>query len=120
MRLIIGSRGSKLALWQAHWVRDQLAAGGYEIEVRIIKTSGDKLQAVAPGEPLPASMAQAVAEAGSKGLFIKEIEEALVAREIDVAVHSLKDLPTEQPAGLALGAVPQREDARDVFISRKG
>jgi hydroxymethylbilane synthase len=118
MRLIIGSRGSKLALWQAHWVRDQLVAAGYEIEVRIIKTTGDKLQAVAPGEPLPASMAQTVAEVGSKGLFIKEIEEALLAREIDVAVHSLKDLPTEQPAGLTLGAVPPREDARDVFISR--
>ena len=120
MRLIIGSRGSKLALWQAHWVRDQLAAAGYEIEVRIIKTTGDKLQAVAPGEPLPASMAQTVAEAGSKGLFIKEIEEALLARDIDVAVHSLKDLPTEQPSGLTLGAVPRREDARDVFISRNG
>jgi hydroxymethylbilane synthase len=120
MRLIIGSRGSKLALWQAHWVRDQLSAAGYEIEVRIIKTTGDKLQAVAPGEPLPASMAQTVAETGSKGLFIKEIEEALLAREIDVAVHSLKDLPTEQPSGLALGAVPRREDARDVFISRDG
>jgi hydroxymethylbilane synthase len=118
MRLIIGSRGSKLALWQAHWVRDQLVAAGYEIEVRIIKTTGDKLQAVAPSDPLPTSVAQAVAEVGSKGLFIKEIEEALLAREIDVAVHSLKDLPTEQPAGLALGAVPEREDARDVFISR--
>ena len=118
MRLTIGSRGSKLALWQAHWVRDQLVAAGYEIEVRIIKTTGDKLQAVAPSDPLPAFMAQAVAEVGSKGLFIKEIEEALLAREIDVAVHSLKDLPTEQPAGLALGAVPEREDARDVFISR--
>jgi hydroxymethylbilane synthase len=120
MRLTIGSRGSKLALWQAHWVRDQLAAGGFEIKVRIIKTAGDRLQAVVPGKPLPASMAQTVAEVGSKGLFIKEIEEALLAREIDVAVHSLKDLPTEQPAGLTLAAVPQREDARDVFISRKG
>jgi hydroxymethylbilane synthase len=120
MRLIIGSRGSKLALWQAHWVRDLLVSAGFEIEIRIIKTTGDKLQAVAPGEPLPASMAQTVAEAGSKGLFIKEIEEALLAREIDVAVHSLKDLPTVQPAGLALGAVPQREDARDVFIARNG
>jgi hydroxymethylbilane synthase len=120
MRLVIGSRGSKLALWQAQWVRDQLAAAGCEIEIRIIKTTGDKLQAVAPGEALPASMAQAVAEAGSKGLFIKEIEEALLAAEIDVAVHSLKDLPTEQPAGLALGAVPPREDARDVFIARDG
>jgi hydroxymethylbilane synthase len=120
MKLIIGSRGSKLALWQAHWVRDQLISAGFEIEIRIIKTTGDKLQAVAPGEPLPASMAQTVAEAGSKGLFIKEIEEALLAREIDVAVHSLKDLPTTQPDGLALGAVPQREDARDVFIARNG
>jgi hydroxymethylbilane synthase len=120
MRLIIGSRGSKLALWQAHWVRDQLTSAGYEIEISIIKTTGDKLQAVAPGEPLPASMAQAVVEAGNKGLFIKEIEEALLAREIDAAVHSLKDLPTVQPAGLALAAVPQREDARDVFISRNG
>ena len=120
MKLIIGSRGSKLALWQAHWVRGQLVSAGYEIEIRIIKTTGDTLQAVAPGEPLPASMAQTVAEAGSKGLFIKEIEEALLAREIDVAVHSLKDLPTVQPAGLVLGAVPQREDARDVFIARNG
>ncbi len=120
MKLTIGSRGSKLALWQAHWVRDQLTAAGYEIEISIIKTTGDKLQAVAPGEPIPASMAQTVAEAGSKGLFIKEIEEALLAREIDIAVHSLKDLPTVQPAGLALGAVPAREDARDVFISRDG
>jgi hydroxymethylbilane synthase len=120
MRLIIGSRGSKLALWQTHWVRDQLAAAGYKVEIRIIKTTGDKLQAVALGEPLTASMAQTVTEAGSKGLFIKEIEEALLTGEIDVAVHSLKDLPTDQPAGLALGAVPQREDARDVFIARNG
>jgi hydroxymethylbilane synthase len=120
MKLTIGSRGSKLALWQAQWVRDQLTSAGYEIEITIIKTTGDKLQAVAPGDPLPASMAQTVAEAGSKGLFIKEIEEALLAREIDVAVHSLKDLPTVQPAGLALAAVPNREDARDVFIAGNG
>jgi hydroxymethylbilane synthase len=120
MKLTIGSRGSKLALWQAHWVRDQLVAAGHDIEIRIIKTTGDKLQAVMPGKPLPGSMAQTVAEAGSKGLFIKEIEEALLAREIDIAVHSLKDLPTEQPAGLALAAVPPREDARDVLIARSG
>ncbi len=107
MKLIIGSRGSKLALWQAHWVQNQLTAAGYEIEIRVIKTTGDKLQAVAPGEPIPASMAQTVADAGSKGLFIKEIEEALLAREIDVAVHSLKDLPTVQPEGLVLAAVPR-------------
>ncbi|MGD1155581.1 MAG: hydroxymethylbilane synthase [Terriglobia bacterium] len=120
MRYVIGSRGSKLALWQAHWVRDRLAAAGHEIAIRIIKTTGDKLQAVAPQEPPPAPIAQTIAEVGSKGLFIKEIEEALLAREIDVAVHSLKDLPAEQPAGLVLGAVPQREDARDVFIARDG
>ncbi len=120
MRLIIGSRGSKLALWQAHWVREQLAAAGHEIEVRIIKTMGDKLQSVVPEAPLPASMAQTIAVAGSKGLFIKEIEEALLARAIDVAVHSLKDLPVDQPTGLELAAVPQREDARDVFIARSG
>jgi hydroxymethylbilane synthase len=119
-RLIIGSRGSKLALWQANWVREQLVAAGYEIEIQIIKTTGDKLQAFAPGDPVPASMAQTVAEAGTKGLFIKEIEEALLAREIDIAVHSLKDLPTVQPDGLCLGAIPQREDARDVLISRGG
>jgi hydroxymethylbilane synthase len=117
MRLTIGSRGSKLALWQANWVRNQLVSAGLEIEIRIIKTTGDKLQAFAPGDSVPASMAQTVAEAGTKGLFIKEIEEALLAREIDVAVHSLKDLPTQQPDGLALGAVPRREDARDVFIT---
>jgi hydroxymethylbilane synthase len=120
MQLIIGSRGSKLALWQAHWVRDQLVAAGYEVEVRIIKTTGDKLQTIAPHEPLPASIAQTIAEVGSKGLFIKEIEEALLAGQVDVAVHSLKDLPTDLPSGLALGAVPPREDARDVFISRDG
>lgn len=117
MRLTLGSRGSKLALWQTHWVRDQLVSAGLEIEIRIIKTTGDKLQAFAPGESVPVSMAQTVAEAGTKGLFIKEIEEALLAREIDVAVHSLKDLPTQQPDGLALGAVPRREDARDVLIT---
>jgi hydroxymethylbilane synthase len=118
MKLTIGSRGSKLALWQATWVREQLAAAGHEVGIRIIKTTGDKLQAIAPDEPLPASMAQTVAEVGTKGLFIKEIEEALLEREVDVAVHSLKDLPTVQPDGLVLGAVPEREDARDVFIAR--
>jgi len=118
MELTIGSRGSKLALWQARWVRDQLIAAGHEVDVRTIKTSGDDLQTIAPGRPLPASMAQTVAEAGTKGLFIKEIEAALLANEIDVAVHSLKDLPTVQPEGLMLGAVPPREDARDVFIAR--
>jgi len=116
MRLTIGSRGSKLALWQARWVGDQLAAAGHEFEIRVIKTSGDKLQLFSPERPLPASLA----EAGGKGLFIKEIEEALRAGDVDLAVHSLKDLPTELPAGLVLGAVPPREDARDVLITREG
>jgi len=120
MHITIGSRGSKLALWQAHWVGDRLAAAGNEVEVRIIKTTGDKLQTVAPEEPPPSSIARTIAEVGSKGLFIKEIEEALLAREVDVAVHSLKDLPTDPPAGLELAAVPQREDARDVLIARAG
>lgn len=120
MRLTIGSRGSKLALWQAYLVRDRLTAVGHEVEVRIIKTAGDRLQDVAPEQPLPVSMAQTVAKVGAKGLFIKEIEEALLEREVDVAVHSLKDLPTVQPEGLVLAAVPEREDPRDVFISRDG
>jgi hydroxymethylbilane synthase len=108
MKVIIGSRGSQLALWQANWVKDWLATAGLEVEIRIIKTTGDKLQNV----PLSLS--------GTKGLFIKEIEEALTAGEVDLAVHSMKDLPTEPPSGLVVAAVPQREDARDVLIARDG
>jgi hydroxymethylbilane synthase len=108
MRLIIGSRGSQLALWQANWVKDQLSTHGHEVEVRIIKTTGDKMQNVA------------LTQSGTKGLFIKEIEEALLEGSIDLAVHSMKDLPTDQPAGLVVVAVPEREDARDVFIARTG
>jgi len=117
MNIVIGSRGSQLALWQANWVKDQLAAVGHEVAIETIRTSGDKLQSYAPTEPLPASLAQTVAAAGTKGLFIKEIEEALLAGTVDLAVHSLKDLPTALPAGLILAAVPPREDARDVLIS---
>jgi hydroxymethylbilane synthase len=120
MRITIGSRGSRLALWQANWVKDQLSAAGHEIAIEIIRTSGDKLQSYPPEHPLPASIAQSVADAGTKGLFIKEIEEALLAGKVDLAVHSLKDLPTILPAGLILAAVPPREDARDVFISADG
>lgn len=120
MKIVIGSRGSKLALWQANWVKDQLVAAGHTVEIKVIKTTGDKLQRSSPSKPLPPSVAQAVAEAGAKGLFIKEIEEALRAGQVDVAVHSLKDLPTAQPEGLLVAAVPPREDARDVFISRNG
>lgn len=108
MGLVIGSRGSKLALWQANWVKDQLAAAGHAAEIRVIRTTGDKLT--------EASLAQS----GTKGLFIKEIEEALLAKQIDLAVHSLKDLPTDQPPGLVIGAVPERADPRDAFISRDG
>jgi hydroxymethylbilane synthase len=107
MKIVIGSRGSKLALWQAGWVREQLANAGFVTELRVIRTSGDKLANI----PLTQS--------GTKGLFVKEIEEALAAGEIDLAVHSLKDLPTEQPEGLHVAAVPPREDARDVLISRQ-
>ncbi len=108
MKLIIGSRGSKLALWQANWVRQKLQATGYETEIRVIATAGDKL----PESPLTSS--------GVKGLFIKEIEEALLKDFIQLAVHSLKDLPVDQPEGLDVAAVPAREDARDVLISRDG
>jgi hydroxymethylbilane synthase len=108
MKIIIGSRGSQLALWQSNWVKDRLAHAGLEVEIKVIKTTGDKLQNV----PL--------AQSGTKGLFIKEIEEELADGTVDVAVHSMKDLPTEQPAGLVIAAVPEREDARDVLISRDG
>jgi hydroxymethylbilane synthase len=107
----IGSRGSPLALAQAREVRDRLAAacglGPERISIRVIRTSGDLIQ----DRPL--------AEAGGKGLFTKEIEEALLNGEIDLAVHSSKDMPTVLPAGLVLSAFLPREDVRDVFISRK-
>lgn len=103
--LIIGSRGSPLALAQVALIKSLLP--GVPTETVIIKTSGDKFQDVA------------LAAAGGKGLFTKEIEEQLLAGTIHVAVHSLKDLPTDLPAGLTLAAVPAREDARDVFVSRR-
>jgi hydroxymethylbilane synthase len=108
MKITIGSRGSSLALWQANWVKDRLEDAGHEIEVQIIKTSGDKLQST----PLSAS--------GTKGLFIKEIEEALISGQVDLAVHSMKDLPTELPEGLVVAAVPEREDPHDVLVSQNG
>ena len=107
-RLVIGSRGSRLALWQAEWVKGELGRHGYFADIEIIKTTGDRITDV----PL--------AQVGTKGLFTKEIEEALLAGRVDLAVHSLKDLPTELPAGLRLGAVPRREDPRDVLVSRDG
>jgi hydroxymethylbilane synthase len=104
--LTIGSRGSQLALWQAHWVQGRLETLGLESRIEIIKTTGDKITDV----PL--------SRVGSKGLFTKEIEEALLAGHIDLAVHSLKDMPTELPAGLTLAAIPEREDPRDALIGR--
>src|SRR5512132_1413430 len=105
--LVIASRGSQLALWQAHWVQTRLAALGHESRIEIIKTTGDKITDV----PL--------AKVGTKGLFTKEIEEALLDERADLAVHSLKDLPTELPAGLVLAAAPQREDPRDAIIGMR-
>ncbi|MCL4767228.1 MAG: hydroxymethylbilane synthase [Hyphomicrobiaceae bacterium] len=108
-RIRIGSRGSPLALAQAHEVARRLAAAhgidGAAIEVRTFKTSGDRIQ----DRPL--------AEAGGKGLFTKEIEEALIAGEIELAVHSMKDMPTALPDGLVMAAMLPREDVRDAFIS---
>lgn len=102
--LTIGSRGSQLALWQAHHIADCLKALGVETRIEIIRTTGDHLQT--------ASLAQA----GGKGLFTKEIEEALLAGQIDLAVHSLKDLPTDSPDGLDIPAIPLREDPHDALI----
>ncbi len=106
--LVIGTRGSQLALWQANWVRDTLL-GRYpdmKVELSRIKTSGDKITDV----PL--------AQVGGKGLFVKEIEEALLREDIDLAVHSMKDVPTELPDGLHIAVTSKREDPRDAFISK--
>jgi hydroxymethylbilane synthase len=105
--LTIASRGSQLALWQARWVSAQLAQRGHETRIQIIKTTGDKITDV----PL--------AKVGTKGLFTKEIEEALLDGSADLAVHSLKDLPTELPAGLVLAAVPEREDPSDALVGKR-
>ncbi len=109
-RLTIGTRGSKLALWQARWVQRALLAAHADLDVDIhtIKTKGDKILDV----PL--------AKVGGKGLFVKEIEEALLDGRIDMAIHSMKDMPGDIPDGLCIGAVPAREMAEDVFISRTG
>ncbi len=111
MKLRIGSRGSQLALWQAHHISALLRGAGHEVELEIIKTTGDRLQEI--------TFAQVGAVTGSKGIFTKEIEEALAEGRVDLAVHSLKDLPTELPPGFALAATPKRVDARDVFVSVK-
>lgn len=105
--LRIGSRGSQLALWQANHISALLRERGHEVELEIIKTTGDKITDVA------------LAKVGTKGMFTKEIEEALAEGRIDLAVHSLKDLPTEVPMGFEIAAVTKRENPRDVFCSRK-
>ena len=105
--LTIGSRGSQLALWQARWVESRLSEHGIACRVEIIRTTGDKITDV----PL--------AKVGVKGLFTKEIEEALLSGQIDLAVHSLKDLPTELPPGLEIAAIPEREDARDAMVGAR-
>jgi hydroxymethylbilane synthase len=107
--LRIGTRGSLLAKWQAESVRKQLfAAAGVEAEIIVIKTAGDKMQNV----PLT--------QIGGKGIFIKELEEALIEETIDLAVHSVKDIPTETPSRLCFPAVCRRDDIRDALVSRNG
>lgn len=106
-KITIGTRGSKLALWQAEWVKSELLRlnPGMTIELNKIKTTGDKILDV----PL--------AKVGGKGLFVKEIEEALLRGEADLAVHSMKDVPTDFPQGLHLAVICKREDPRDAFIT---
>jgi hydroxymethylbilane synthase len=105
--LRIGSRGSQLALWQANHISALLRERGHQVEIEIIKTTGDKITDVA------------LAKVGTKGMFTKEIEEALAARRVDLAVHSLKDLPTEVPPDFEIAAITQRENPRDVLVSKK-
>jgi len=106
----IGTRGSQLALYQANWVKEKIIQAHPRLAVTLvtIKTTGDKIQ----DAPL--------AKIGGKGLFVKEIEEALIEKRVDLAVHSIKDVPTELPESLHLSAITQREDPRDVLISKDG
>jgi hydroxymethylbilane synthase len=105
--LRIGSRGSQLALWQARRIQQRLEQMGEACRIEVIKTTGDKITDV----PL--------AKVGSKGLFTKEIEEALLEGRVDLAVHSLKDLPTELPRGLTIAAIAEREDPRDAVVGAR-
>lgn len=107
MRLRIGSRGSQLALWQANHIASLLRDLGHDVEIEIIHTTGDKITDVA------------LAKVGAKGMFTKEIEDALADKRVDLAVHSLKDLPTELAAQFEIAAIPEREDPRDAFCSVK-
>jgi hydroxymethylbilane synthase len=110
-RLRIGSRGSQLALWQANYISGLLRGRGHEVEIEIIHTTGDKITDV------PLAMVGTKGGLG-KGIFTKEIEEALAAGRVDLAVHSLKDLPTELSAGFEIAAITERQDPRDAFCSR--
>lgn len=103
----IGSRGSQLALWQANHIAEALRSLGHEVSIDIIRTSGDRMQNIA------------FASVGAKGMFTKEIEDALLAETIDLAVHSLKDLPTELGEPFILAAIPKRGDPRDVLVSER-
>src|SRR5215467_10930733 len=106
--LRLGTRGSKLAKWQAEWVAGELERLGHTVELIEIATSGDLQQVVA------------VEEIGTRGVFTKEIQRALLRGDVDLAVHSLKDLPTEPVEGLVLAAVPARESTADVIVVRSG
>ena len=105
--LRIGSRGSQLALWQANHISALLRERGHQVAIEIIKTTGDKITDVA------------LAKVGTKGMFTKEIEEALAEGRVDLAVHSLKDLPTELTPGFEIAAITKRENPRDAFLSLK-
>lgn len=107
MRLRIGSRGSELALWQARHIAGALQGAGHEVEIEVIRTTGDRLQGVSFNK------------VGTKGMFTKEIEEALDEGRVDLAVHSLKDLPTELHPAFTLAAIPLRADPRDAFCSER-
>lgn len=106
-KLIIGTRGSKLALWQAYYTQDRLKEIGIESELKIIKTKGDRIQHLS------------FDKIEGKGFFTKEIEDALLNNEVDLAVHSMKDMPTSQPEGLCLAAISYREDPADCLVIRK-
>lgn len=109
-QIIIGTRGSQLALWQTNWVKTQIETQhpGFEVEIKVISTKGDRVLDVS----LPK-----LGEQG-KGLFTKELEDAILEHRVDLAVHSLKDLPTELPSGLHIGAICEREDVRDALVAR--
>lgn len=106
-KIIVGSRRSKLALWQTNWFIEQMKQSGapFEFEIKEIVTKGDRILDVT------------LSKVGGKGLFVKEIEQALYDKEIDFAVHSMKDMPSAMPEGLVIGCVPERVDERDAFIS---